>query len=168
MGEPKFLTTSSETLWDSSSLYFEPWASRDLSLERVSTLGEGSISLRGIRWVVERPRSYLGRSMERHRRVVRSTLWWTFFHFFVYRLPCAKNRREAFPRPSEASWSLPKAFLEFVREKSKFSFFHIFSWKFNMKYFFSRGEPKFLTTLSETLSEKRQLHFETVPSRGLR
>ena len=58
MGEPKFLTTLSETSWEKRRLYFETEASRGLYLEFDLTLGEGSILLLQVRWVVERPRSY--------------------------------------------------------------------------------------------------------------
>ena len=47
MGEAKFLATLSETSSEKRRLYFGSWASRDLYLGRHSTLGEGSISLRG-------------------------------------------------------------------------------------------------------------------------
>ena len=45
MGEANFLTTSSETSSGKRRLLFEPEPSRELSLKRHSTLGEGSISL---------------------------------------------------------------------------------------------------------------------------
>ena len=58
MGEAKMLTTSSETSSEKRRLYFEPVVSRESSLKRHSTLGEGSISLLLLWWVVERARSY--------------------------------------------------------------------------------------------------------------
>ena len=45
MGEAKMLTTLSETSSGKRRLLFEHLPSRDLNLERHSTLGEGSISL---------------------------------------------------------------------------------------------------------------------------
>ena len=58
MGEPNLLKTLCETSSEKRRLNFEPEASRDLYLERNSTLRQGSILLLQVRWVVERPRSY--------------------------------------------------------------------------------------------------------------
>ena len=114
-------------LWGSSSLLFEPVVSRGLNLERHLIRGEGSISLRGSWWVVERPRSYLspaGRFCEQNKfteRVLRTTwggrwsaidvlceaLFGKLFHDFERRSPCAKTRPGTFRILSEAFRDLP-------------------------------------------------------------
>ena len=95
VGEAIMLPTLSETSWGSSSDLFQTLVSRDLSLECHSTLREDCMSLLLLWWGVVRPRSYLGRSMERHRRVVRSTLRWTFSNSSTVGFHARKNVKGA-------------------------------------------------------------------------
>ena len=89
--------------------------------------------------------------------------------FRIFRVP--HSMREKFSRGLPETFGglqgPSRGFLRLFREKIKFSFFHIFSSTFNIKQFFVMGEVNFLTTLSETPSGKRRLHFERLPSRGL-
>ena len=94
MGEANFVATLSETLSEERQLYFEPVVPGELSLKRHSTLREGSIGA-----VDGAPSTCCAK----HSSV-------NFFVFFERRVPCTKNCRETFRRPSEASRGLPEAF----------------------------------------------------------
>ena len=140
MGEAKMLTTSSETKSGKRRLLFEPLPSRDLNLERHSTLSEGSISLLQVWWVVERPRSYFspaGRLFEPKKfteRVLRTT-WggrWSaidvlcealFVNFFGHSEVDSFKRQKFVRIRAECSrgfWGPPKVFLRLFRENWKF------------------------------------------------
>ena len=88
--------------------------------------------------------------------------------FRMFRAPNSMRDKSSRDLP-EASEGLPGpsgGFLRLCREKINFYVFHIFSMKVQHKIFFVMGEEaKFLTTLSETSSGKRRLHFEPLPSR---
>ena len=143
MGEAKMIESFSETLWGSSSFLFETVTSYESSLKRHSTLGEGSISLRGSWWIVERPRPYFspaGSFFEKKssRKECFAPLGAVdgapstccakhssvnFFILFAHRVPCAWTLPETFRSASQASPGLPR---KFSREIKNFQFFRTF------------------------------------------
>ena len=106
MGEAKFLTTLSETSSGKRRLHFETGLSRESSLKRHSTLGEGSISLGAVDGAPST-------CCAKHSSV-------NFLILFERPIPCAKNRLTTLRSSPEGSRGLPEAFLDFFEKNIKF------------------------------------------------